>query len=696
MKLLIHVNSKLNLGMIFALISVGGCQSQDLASKLVAAINSTSQNNHSDDIPGSGTGSHPIATLRLAPHIEFPNNRDCNNPLFWDGGTLHVFNSVSGEVSKASGPNVSELTSDGASPFSNGPGGWMESVIKADDGILYGWYHQEPFVGCNLQRAPLIGAAMSFDNGSTWRDLGIIIRPRSGTTDCSTQNPSTAGGNGDFSVLLDGNNENLYFYFSNYAGDISEQGISVARMNWSARKNPVGKIQKWHNGSWGEPGLEGLVTPLFNDALKFDWMKTENNGYWGPSIHWNNYLNQYIILMNRSRGANYLTEGLYATYSKDLSDPNSWTVPDKIQMKNGFYDWYPQVVGDSSIQGTDKLAGQTSRFFVSGRSDYEITFSYPDQMNGPFFGNPSFIPGSIEAENFDTGTEGVAFHEKSQENQGGEFRATPVDIGRSTEGGYAVGGIDDGEWLKYTVNITASGTYALWARVATPNLNSRFHMEIDGINVSGTITVPNTGEWQSWQTVASRTFNLTSGTHALKIVFDGGGFNLDNFKIIAHWGVTPPDNAPSFFGNTQPQLPGRIEAENFDGGGEGFAYHDVSPTNLTGIYRQTDVDIGDCSEGGYNVGWAESGEWLNYSAKVTAVGSYTISARVATIGNTSKFHVEVDGKNVTGTINVPNTGDWQQWHTVTSKSFSLSEGEHTFRFVFDSGGFNFNYFDLVQ
>lgn len=75
-----------------------------------------------------------------------------------------------------------------------------------------------------------IGAVRSADNGATWRDLGIVLEARPGTLRCDTTNYYFAGGNGDFSIMLDARGEWLYFFISTYAGDISEQGVSVARM----------------------------------------------------------------------------------------------------------------------------------------------------------------------------------------------------------------------------------------------------------------------------------------------------------------------------------------------------------------------------------------------------------------------------------------------------------------------------------
>ena len=65
-------------------------------------------------------------------------------------------------------------------------------------------------------------------------------------------------------------------------------------------------------------------------------------------------------------------------------------------------------------------------------------------------------------------------------------------------------------------------------------------------------------------------------------------------------------------------VPGTIQAEDFDNGGEGVGYHDTDATNNGGAYRQTGVDIESSSAGGYDVGWIASGEWMNYTVNVAS------------------------------------------------------------------------------
>ena len=78
--------------------------------------------------------------------------------------------------------------------------------------------------------APRIGAVRSRDNGATWEELGLVLTAPAASLDCQAHNGYFAGGHGDFSVMLDARREWLYIFFGNYAGDVTGQGIAVARM----------------------------------------------------------------------------------------------------------------------------------------------------------------------------------------------------------------------------------------------------------------------------------------------------------------------------------------------------------------------------------------------------------------------------------------------------------------------------------
>jgi len=310
--------------------------------------------------------------------------------------------------------------------------------------------------------------------------------------------------------------------------------------------------------------------------------------------------------------------------------------------------------------------------------------STPPPASTPFTGAPVALPGRLEAENFDNGGAGVGYRDTTAGNSGAQYRQTDVDIQITTDtgGGYNVGWTTAGEWLNYTVTVAAAGTYTIRARVAAAAAGGTLHVETDGVDRTGPITIPNTGAWQNWTTVTA-TATLPAGQQVLRIVLDANGATgaFGNFNWLEIAAASTP------FTGTPVSLPGRLEAENFDNGGAGVAYRDSTAGNSGGQYRQTDVDVQITTDtgGGYNVGWTAAAEWLNYAVTVAAAGTYTIRVRVAAAAAGGTFHIETNGVDRTGPITIPNTGGWQNWTTVTATG-TLPAGQQVLRIVLDANG----------
>jgi len=272
-------------------------------------------------------------------------------------------------------------------------------------------------------------------------------------------------------------------------------------------------------------------------------------------------------------------------------------------------------------------------------------------------------------------------------------------------GNYNVKSVRAGEWLTYSVNVASAGTYAVDLRVASSGTGGTVHLEIDGANISGGIALPDTGGWNTWTTVTATGLSLPAGAHVLKLAIDAAGSAGTvadiNWMIFRSAASAPPPAGSTPYTGTAIALPGRIEAENYDRGGEGVAYHDATPTNPDGVYRNDGVDLQVSNDGdnGYKVKTAVAGEWLKYTVNVTSTRLYTASVRVSSNGTCGTFHLEVDGVNVTGTMTVPNTGGWGNWTTLTKTGVSMTAGQHVVRLVLDSNGAtsmsgNFNWIDL--
>lgn len=302
----------------------------------------------------------------------------------------------------------------------------------------------------------------------------------------------------------------------------------------------------------------------------------------------------------------------------------------------------------------------------------------------PYTGVPFAIPGTIGLNQYDLGGERVAYHDNDASNNGGQYRPTEgVDIENASNGenGYDVGWCNPLEWMNYTVNIADTGSYILLLRVASPGGDATLHFELDNKVITPHIIIPATGGYQNYMDIPTPV-KLPKGQHVLKIVYDYANYNLRFLKFI-------PLNKPF-------PVPGTINVEEFDKGGEGVGYHDKEEKNNGGKYRPDEgVDIEQNKiEGGYDVGWTNDGEWLSYTIEVKETNQYNFTATVGSPndpGDGHRFHLEIDGTDVSGPMVCPKTGGWQNWTDVTKQVY-LTKGVHKMRFFLETGGYNIRQF----
>ncbi len=158
----------------------------------------------------------------------------------------------------------------------------------------------------------------------------------------------------------------------------------------------------------------------------------------------------------------------------------------------------------------------------------------------PYQGTAQVIPGIVEAEFYDEDGEGVAYWDTDPGNNGNAIRNDNVDVEWGSQNGN-VGWIFEGEWLKYTVDVQESGTYTIEAQVASINSGTNFSLDMDGAHLAS-FNVPNTGNWQNYQTISASGIALTTGIHVLRFTANANGFNLDEFNFIREAGPADNDN----------------------------------------------------------------------------------------------------------------------------------------------------------
>jgi hypothetical protein len=258
-----------------------------------------------------------------------------------------------------------------------------------------------------------------------------------------------------------------------------------------------------------------------------------NNNFYGNSSVWGSKIS---VIVNAS------------AYDGTLDARNNWWGSSSGPSGDG------SGTGDA-IWGNGHVVSGAQWATASGGS--AIFSPWSTSPNGvedaPYYGTPLIASFPIQAEDFNQGGNNVGYFTSSTSNGPGRDRPNE-DIGiestNDTGGGYDVTSTLTGEWLDYTINLTATGSYNMLFRVASnQTTGGTFHANIDGQNVTGAIAVPNTGGTQKWQTITLNNLNLTAGQHVLRMMMDSvgsGGYvgNFNWFELIGT-ATNPVPTAPS-------------------------------------------------------------------------------------------------------------------------------------------------------
>ncbi len=231
-------------------------------------------------------------------------------------------------------------------------------------------------------------------------------------------------------------------------------------------------------------------------------------------------------------------------------------------------------------------------------------------------------------------------------------------------------------------------------------------------SISGLVTAPVTTEYNTllnyWKNGGSKP-TVEYSKNALfgmlkKLEFDNCQINKDvidaMFRQVNNYEAIP---------YAENKVPGVIYSVNYDLGRANSVYGDKIYKNSnnnsdvynTGwTYRNDGVDIErslDIFESnGYNVGWIDAGEWLNYTVNAVTAGKYDINFRTSGGSSGGKIQVRIDEQPVGNIVNVPVSGGWQSWVTIEGpKGVALTLGSHKMQLQFVAAGFNLSTIEFV-
>ncbi len=266
------------------------------------------------------------------------------------------------------------------------------------------------------------------------------------------------------------------------------------------------------------------------------WPNNQWDGtdYYLPSGNFYSDFHEFAVEWDSNSITWFVDDIVFKTETKDPNSLNPQSTDDPWPWDTDFYLILNLAVGGWYSGTTDPYAVQLTKptFEIDYVRVYEMTGGSTTQT--PYGGTPATIPGTIQAEDYDESCAGYGWYDTGNGNNGGEYRSDWVDIEATTDvgGGYNIGWTADDEWLEYTVDVTTTGNYDLIIRAASDDWDGgAVRLEVDDVDVTGTITINNTGDWQNWENFIHQDISLSAGQHILKLYIENNNVNINYFTL---------------------------------------------------------------------------------------------------------------------------------------------------------------------
>eukprot|EP00752_Nemacystus_decipiens_P002207 g2098.t1 len=348
------------------------------------------------------------------------------------------------------------------------------------------------------------------------------------------------------------------------------------------------------------------------------------------------------------------------------------------------------------------------------------------------------VPGTIQAEDFDLGGEGVGFFENECVSSQlknctkvkeilSDYRNESHQDGlvelRETDDTISWGWTSSGEWLGYSLTVTAGAEYNVTLRYASSSIGkANLFLNAYSCDIAeskdallGSAVMPDSGgEAGPFSRTVPFTTRLEAGRYTIRLCVASGGFTLDEITFDPTRSGTCNDDGTcdvvddegcescqqdctcsegEWYGLVKSSVPGFVEAYTFDEGSNGVAYYDDTEENLgNGDPRsESSVDIEVGQDGTFHVAYGIPGEWLKYTVLASESGLYNVTARYATLDNSTALSVTVDdGTNKTCddrledsvvlySTDLPSSGGWDVWIDTNPVEVALPAGPHVFK-----------------
>lgn len=252
----------------------------------------------------------------------------------------------------------------------------------------------------------------------------------------------------------------------------------------------------------------------------------------------------------------------------------------------------------------------------------------------------------IQAENYNTGGEHYGYHKNPLE--GGMQQETQNGITYLKD-------MKSGEWVRYSINVKEAGRYGITCRMFQKRSGGKFRIAVNGVYKTGEIVL--SGSAGVWNETLVYPIELETGEQYIDFRIKSGDIDIDWIK----------------FGAGHSQVPGIIQAEDFDDGQ--YSFKNASSGNFKSYRSDQGVAIS-ASNNIVHISNTSGGDWIQYTFNVQEKVS-TVKVRAAAEKD-GKFALSFDGGAQLNPV-ATTTGNWTTYNDFTVSNLQLSAGTHTMK-----------------
>lgn len=252
----------------------------------------------------------------------------------------------------------------------------------------------------------------------------------------------------------------------------------------------------------------------------------------------------------------------------------------------------------------------------------------------------------LEAEHYNRGGEHYGYHKNPSEGD--------IQVGTGNGITY-LKSMKSGEWMRYSINVKQTGSYAITCRMRQQRSGGKFRIAINGVYKTNEIKLNGSGS--TWNEVFIYPVELQKGEQYIDLRIKGGELDIDCIKL----------------GEGCSQVPGIIQAEDFDEGK--YQFREGSKGNFK-TYRSDQGVAISASSNIIHISNTSGGDWIQYTFKVLRpVSNVTVRGAAEKDG---KFALSFDGGELLTPVPAT-TGNWNTYSDFPVSNVQLSEGIHTMK-----------------